>query len=219
MSRKNYFDRDDIAFYPDRSTSKTADWLTEFAIKYEKQSENAVEQARKRQADSDFYSQISSIIGGKPKHATVESIVKEYQELTGLNKYLKTLAEKDELLKSKTAEDQSLQDQAVKPELPNISNKLLEKVKIFIDNKISSYNGYISIPAIQDDLLRSLKQEGLNAHEVYDPTTAQYIGFKLSEYNKNKKDDSFNHNLGKAVINVEDDGSNTNFLHSLTKKE
>jgi hypothetical protein len=211
MPRNTYFGRDSENFESDKSTNKSPDWLTEFAIAYEKQAETAVDAARQRQADADFALQISNIISGKPKHATVESVVKEYQELTGLTKYLKTLAEQESSSKHKIA--QNVEDLSFLPP------KLMEKVKTFIDNKISSYNGFISIPAIQDDLLRTLKQDGLNAHEVYDFKMANYIGSKLADFNKNNTNDSVNPDLGKAVIEIQDDGSNSNFLHSLTKKQ
>lgn len=225
MSRNRGFDRDSFT----NSSSSMPSWLEEFADNFEKNATTAVDEARRRQAEQDYFSQISSIVGGgKRKHATVDSIVAEYQELTGLKKYLKTLSDKENTdsqvkisqaqLKSDSqtlisvGEDSDLLSDELKPSLK-------EKIKIFVKNKINSYNGHISIPAIQDDLLRTLKNEGLEPYHVYDASLAKYIGNILNDYLKDNPihsgDDS---QLGKAIIEVEEDGSNKDFLHSLQNK-
>lgn len=229
MSRNRMFDRDEFSI----TSSNSPSWLDEFAAEYDKKTkETAVDAARQRQADSDYYSQISAIVSGKKKHATVDSVVKEYQELTGLNKYLQTLAEKDHQNNNvKTAQLQDQQDSALinnsvvvinvdEDMLPNIlSDVLKNKIKEFTNNKISSYRGFVSIPAIQHDLLKSLSKDGLEPYHVYDNSMTKFIGGCLSDYLKNHPKPTHNDkNLGTAVIEIEDDGSNKDFLHSLQKK-
>lgn len=226
MSRNRGFERDGF----NSSSSEAPSWLEDFAVNWEKSATTAVEEARKRQADSDYYSQIVSIVGGKKKHATVDSIVKEYQELTGLSKYLKTLAEKESnTVKTAQSHGQNQhQDSSALISvtegdfdlLPkDLSDKTKEKIKTFVTNKINSYSGHISIPAIQDDLLKVLKNDGLEPYHVYDPNVAKFIGLILSEYEKdNKMNSDLDPNLGKAIIEIEDDGSNKDFLHSLQNK-
>jgi hypothetical protein len=226
MSRNRSFERDGF----NSNSSNSPSWLEEFAVNWEKSATTAVEEARKRQADSDYYSQIVSIVGGKKKHATVDSIVKEYQELTGLNKYLQTLAEKESsTIKTAQTHGQmqhrdsqalisvSEGDLDLLPE--DLSDKTKEKIKMFVNNKINSYSGYVSIPAIQDDLLKVLRNDGLEAYHVYDPKMAKFIGLALSSYEQNNQMHSdLDPNLGKAIIEIEDDGSNKDFLHSLQNK-
>jgi hypothetical protein len=231
MSRNRMFDRDNFT----SSGSSSPSWLDEFAVQWEKTSSaTAVEAARLRQSETDYYSQISSIVSGKKKHATVDSIVKEYQELTGLKQYLKTLAEKEDASKDniKTAQDMSPSNGTVinnsvvmisvdeSDELGlDVSDVLKEKIKSFVNNKVNSYYGHISIPAIQDDLLKSLKNDGLEAYHVYDSKLSKFIGKCLESYNKNHpRTTNVDGNLGKAIIEIEDDGSNRDFLHSLQKK-
>ena len=179
MSRNRMFDRDNFT----SSGSSSPSWLDEFAVQWEKTSSaTAVEAARLRQSETDYYSQISSIVSGKKKHATVDSIVKEYQELTGLKQYLKTLAEKEDASKDniKTAQDMTPGNGTVinnsvvmisvdeSDELGlDVSDVLKEKIKSFVNNKVNSYYGHISIPAIQDDLLKSLKNNVRYTIKIY----------------------------------------------------
>jgi len=223
MSRNRGFDRDQFNSF----SSATPSWLEEFAVAWEKQAGTAVDAARKRQADSDYYSQIVSIVGGNKKHATVDSIVKEYQELTGLNKYLKTLAEKEDQKNNiKTAQLNSKNENQLfsvsedyEDLLPSdLDERLKNKIKIFVKNKVDSNNGHTSIPAVQEGLLKSLKNEGIEPYHVYDPTMAKFIGSALEKYEKNNLSNNFDSELGKAVIEIEDDGSNKDFLHSLQNK-
>ncbi len=226
MSRNRGFERDSFS----SNSSNVSSWLEEFAVNWEKSATTAVEESRKRQADSDYYSQIVSIVGGKRKHATVDSIVKEYQELTGLSKYLKTLAERESQTVKTAQTHGQLQHQDshslisvsegdvdLLPE--DLSDKTKEKIKTFVNNKINSYAGHVSIPAIQDDLLKVLKNDGLEPYHVYDPKMAKFIGLALSSYEENNQMHSdLDPNLGRAIIEIEDDGSNKDFLHSLQNK-
>lgn len=230
MSRNRMFDRDDFV----SSSSSSPSWLDEFAVQWEKQSNmTAVDAARVRQSDMDYYSQISSIVSGKKKHATVESVVQEYQELTGLKQYLKTLAEKEVSNNAiKTAQDTSkdsgtvINNSVVMISVDDdddikldIADDLKEKIKTFVNNKINSYYGHVSIPAIQNDLLNSLKNDGLEAHHTYDSNLSKFIGNCLKEYQKNHpKFKPIDTGLGQAIINIDEDGSNKDFLHSLQKK-
>jgi len=230
MSRNRMFDRDDFSI----NSSSSPSWLEDFAAEYDKKvKETAVDAARQRQADSDYYSQISAIVSGKKKHATVDSIVKEYQELTGLSQYLKTLAEKENHdSKVKTAQlhephDSTLINNSVvminvgEDALPDtLSDNLKNKIKDFTNNKINSYHGFVSIPAIQHDLLKSLAKDGLEAYHVYDSSMTKFLGNCLSDYLKNHpKPVNNDRSLGTAIIEIEDDGSNKDFLHSLHKKQ
>lgn len=230
MSRNKMFDRDDSS----SGSSSMPSWLEEFAIAYEKKAEEtAVDHARKRQADSDYYSQISAIIGGKKKHATVDSIVKEYQELTGLKQYLQTLAERESKDDGavKTAQlapnsTTSINNSVVminvdEDSLPeSLPSDLKDKIKQFVNNKVNSYRGYVSVPAVQHDLLHSLSKDGLEPFHVYDAHMTKFIGNILSDYlHQHPKQKQHDGNLGMAVIEIEDDGSNKDFLHSLHKKQ
>lgn len=208
MSRNRGFNRDEFTY----TSSPTSSWLTEFAAEWEKKATvTAVEAARQRQIDADFYSQISSIVGGNKKHATVESIVEEYQELTGLKKYLKTLAEKEQSVSDnvKTAQDNSKVELEVEEGsfLSNLSPELQKSIKTLVENKIKGYNGFVSIPAIQDELLRSLKNKGLEAVDVYNAEMVNFIGQHVKEYEKNYSShkNNTNPNLGVPVIEIEDD--------------
>jgi hypothetical protein len=218
MSRNGAFIRD--------SSGSSSSWLEEFASEWEKKATTtAVDEARKRQAELDFYSQISSIVGGKRKHATVDSIVQEYQELTGLKKYLQTLAEQDPKSQEKIKTAQYNSENNSEKVLINVNEDMLpsdmsdtlkEQIKTLINNKIETYNGFISIPAIQDDLLKSLKHQGIEAHQVYDSNMVKFIGNCLRDYQEHHpRQDNHNPHLGEAIIEIEDDGK---FMPTLQKK-
>ena len=70
-----------------------------------------------------------------------------------------------------------------------------------------------------DNILKTLKNDGLEAYHVYDSKLSKFIGKCLEAYNKNHpRTTNVDGNLGKAIIEIEDDGSNRDFLHSLQKK-
>lgn len=187
-------------FYSDNSNNNI-DWLDQFAENYSKQ-------AYPTDNGQNYYDQISAIIGGKKHFNTVQEKVNDYAARLGLNKN----SEKD--ITENTIKNAILQFNMILKDNPILKDKVIN----FINNKISSFYGNITIPAIQYELLKNFKNDGLTNNDIHDENFIKYINHILLEAQSKYPKINSNNNLGQAESNIEADPSNTDYFHGLQTK-
>lgn len=168
------------ADYSQTERSDKVPWLEAFfQAEASKNPKTAVEVARSRnQMTPSMSDQISSILFG-PK-GTVESKVQELQERTGLKAFLSQ------------AQDGSLNF------LPNLNPELKNKIINFIKNKVNTHHGLISVPAIQEEVFNTFRNEGLSPQDVEAPDFNRYISNSILELQQHAPNNDFSQ-LGKGV--------------------
>lgn len=186
-------------------------WLDELAVNLEKQSKTAVEVVRERNIS--LYEQLSGLIGGGPinSHKTVASKVNEYQDKIGLKEYLKTLS-KD---KVKTAQEVASSDGQILPAYPTA---LRDKILVFLENKIKSSKGFISLPALRTEILELFRNEGVKPEEINDPDLAKFIHTQLMNERSKHPEPPVSQNLGKDVGLDLEESDNSDFFAGLMPK-
>ena len=195
------------------------DWLDAFAKKIEEASKsplNAVEQARARNEQS-LLDQISNIMSRKVRNsASVEDKVREYQDKTGLNEYLRRMSAAKEAERKKTAQE-SVGD------LPESFNKFSDKIKndikTFIRNKCETHHGNIQVPALVEEVSRTFRQAGVQPQDVNDMHFEKFVSDQITKA-KQRSPSTNEHNtnlgLGVGVENDNIDSSNLDVFEGLT---
>lgn len=187
-------------FYSDNSNS-TIDWLEQFAEDYSKQ-------AYPTDNSQNYYDQIAAIVGGKKSFNTVQEKVNDYAARLGLDKVSKDTESLDNIKNAVLQFNNILQNNPV----------LKEKVFNFIKNKIESFHGNITIPALQYELIRNFKNDGLTNNDIHDENFIKYISHLLLESQSRYPKIQTNNNLGQSETNVENDPANTDYFHGLQTK-
>lgn len=180
-------------------TNKRVEWLDKFADEYE-QRLSAVDIGRARNSQS-LSDQISAIVSNSPRHATVDSVVKEMQERIGLKDYLKRISNSNENIKT-----------------ASIDPELKKKIHDFIKYVIKQQNGFITLPAIQFEVKatfnKDVDDEILNSEEMLNDTNnllTEYHRLNPSKYTSDQD------NITETMYNSYDnkDTSNNNDYFSL----
>lgn len=196
------------------------DWLDAFAKKIEEASKsplNAVEHARARNEQS-LLDQISNIMSRKVRDASsVEDKVREYQDKTGLNEYLRRMSAAKEAERKKTAQEESVGD------LPESFNKFSDKIKsdikTFIRNKCETHHGNIQVPALVEEVSRTFRQAGVQPQDVNDMHFEKFVSDQIAKA-KQRSPSTDEHNtnlgLGVGVENDNIDSSNLDVFEGLT---
>lgn len=169
-------------------SEKLSPMLSQFAKSVAPQ--NAVDQARSRNAQS-FMQQLTSIMTGKQRYATVDDAVKDMQERTGLTVHLENI---------KSAKKKVNKQANLETEIPEVLTKydFADDIFSYINNNIKNSGGGSSIASIQYDLLSVFPK--LDPSDVMNDEVAKYISDCI--YNEQKMlpaDNSSNLNLGKGV--------------------
>lgn len=191
------------------------DWLDRFAQEMESkekaaQPKSAVEVARNRNQKS-YLDQISSIMGNKSKHYTVESIVQEMQDRTGLKEYLRRQS-------SQYITEKKIANVNSNAPFGNLDQKLRDSILNFIKNIVETHRGLVPLPAIQEEVLSTFRNAGIQPQDVNNDEVARHISqVMIDERKKNPESDVNNVNLGRGVgvKDMEDDGSNSDFFKGL----
>ncbi len=196
-----------------RDAADRVGWLDAFAnsLVTKEKAVSAVEVARQREHQS-IVDQINSIVGNRSRHATVESVVQEMQERTGLKEYLRRVS-------VSTPGSYKRAQQVVDNIFSTVNIKVKDAILNFIKNKIEAHHGMIAIPAIQDEILSTFKRDGLQSQDVNNELVSKYINECLiAEKRKNPITDQFDSNLGKGT-EVKDtsnaDSDTSDFFKSL----
>lgn len=198
--------------YSEIDRGDKVDWLEDFAknlqAKNNQPPKSAVEVARQR--DQSFYEQISSIVGNKPATNSVEGVVREMQERTGLREYLR---------RHSSSESTSKFGQQVSNDVfAHLDPKLKESILALIKNKAKTSHGLTSVPAIQHDILSIFQNQGIQPQDVNTPEVAKLISDFLKEETSQNQAEAFDNNIGQGVgvVDVEDDDhSNSDFFKGL----
>jgi hypothetical protein len=171
-------------------SEKLSPMLSQFAKSVAPQ--NAVDQARSRNAQS-FMQQLTSIMTGKQRYATVDDAVKDMQERTGLTVHL-------ENIKSAKKKVNKLAEDTTDSQIPESLSKydFADDILSYINNNIKNSGGGSSIASIQYDLLSVFPK--LDPSDVMTDEVAKYISNCIYDEQKMlPNDNSGNLNLGKGV--------------------
>ncbi len=204
IERTNVFEYD---------TSDRVSWLDRFAdrvAKKDKTPVTAVEAGRLRNK-ANLMDQIQSIVGGKTRYSSVENAVRDYQERTGLSEYLRRVQSGQNNGQTKTA-------YTLPSSFSQYNKNVQDKLISYINNTIETNKGYISIPALQQDIKQLFRNDGVQAQDIDNLEVAKFLNdLIILRQRDNNSHDVNNLNIGKDVgtKNVEDDGSNTDFFKGL----
>lgn len=194
------FSRDDEQV---KVTNKRVSWIDSFADNYQQISNNNKIQS------SAYLEDIRQIIDNDyspNKHATVQSKVNEYIERTGLSKFLNKDSSN---IKNASEEEISISEDEI---LADINDDLKDKILYFIDNKCKSTEGRLPVAAILDDILSVFSSDGISNSIIGSNNLIKYINQCNNKYKKEIKND-YRH-LGIDNVQIEDDGSNSDFFHN-----
>ncbi len=184
--------------------SNRVDWLDGFAEQVAAAANNvdetAVSKGRQRQAN--ILDEIRSIVSKSPVYSSVQDKVEDLKRRIGLDEYMKM-----------TAMLQSLQTVKVAGELEADIKDMIES---YVQNKIQTHHGFISLPALQQGILDTFKQRGVSTSDVEEPMFEQYLFDKIEAAKAlNHQHDDY-HQLGKGVgINSDNDKLNSDFFGGL----
>lgn len=153
-----------------------------------------------------IYDQISSIMGNKPRHPSVQAAVKDMQDRSGLTEYIKKIQYSSNDIKQKKASGNE-EEISIFREYPQI--------KSTIDNIIQDNGGDFSVPIVLE------KAKYIHSREISD--MSMWDNQQLLEYIKRTSDDAQNDRgssddnvLGKRYVHNGDlDPSNTDAFHAL----
>lgn len=188
-------------------------WL----YRFEKQLEKGAVQSR--QMDKSLYDQMNSIMGNKSKHSSVEAVVKDMQERSGLTAYLNVKSDKDSG-KKKVASDSPDENDAIDKKIKLIPIVIQKKPSIqnTLENIIRDSKGNLSIPAILDKI-KSIHNKDVSESKDWDDDKLLKLvsHLNLSEKTKNPLNFEDYDNLGKSdnCNNQEYDQSNNDSFFSL----
>lgn len=210
----------------ERERSDRVDWLDSFARKIEQISnhpQTAVEAARSRDQQS-IVDMIGSIMNGRQHSngaSTVESVVQDMQERTGLAEYLRRVkSSKDSV--EKIAQEVHSEGQKISNDLPDSFSDLPEKtredVKNYINNLVETHHGNIHVPAVVESVIQTFRLQGVGPKHINEMTFEKYISDQImSQKQKNPSAEEHNTNLGKGIgIDTNDvDTSNTDMFEGL----
>jgi uncharacterized protein (DUF849 family) len=184
--------------------SERVDWLDQFANNIDKASKTAVEVARDRSEQS-VHERIHSIMNNQSGR-TVESVVTDMQERTGLKSYLQSLSNE----KSKVAQVHRL--------FPDMATDLEDSIKSFIDNNIATHHGQTTVPAVQHEVLSIFKNSGIQPDHLDNEPVVTYINKAIARQQGLSPAQVPDMDLGKGVgvVDVDaEDPANTDFMHNM----
>lgn len=168
-------------------------FLNNFAKSQNKQT--AVEAARSRNAQS-ITQQLTAIMTGKSRYATVADAVQDMTERTGLGTYLETVKSAEE--SKKKVNKQANSDS----QLPESLNQydFAEDLVSYIHNNIKNSNGLASsVPQLQHDILDLFGKRGLSSADVMNDEFEKYLSDCIYEAQRNLGPAHHNSNIGSGV--------------------
>lgn len=176
---------------------------------------SAVEVARARNNQS-IIDQINSIVGNKPRHSSVEGVVQEMQERTGLKEYIKRMSSTEQQDKVAAIPNEEVKKKII---FEKFGPAIREKIINFVKNRIATHRGRVPLPAIQDEIINTFRNDGVQPQDVNNPEVAGFINQVIIDERRNTPSLDVNDvNLGRGVgvqDMDDDDGSNSDFFRGL----
>lgn len=194
-------------------SSSMPKWLSNFADSLEKQ-KSAVQVARERDHEGHQYSilnQISNMVSDKPRHATVDSIVNEMRERTGLDDYLKRISAKSADIKKNLKVEANKTESSLPKSLSKYKN-CSDDIINYINNTIENSHGMgVTIPQLQHDILHTFgKRHGLETQDVLNDEVAKYINDCIVAAQSHIVPEEHNPHIGAGVGRTETDDADNN---------
>lgn len=200
------FGRDKEAHERDyEGIGKCPDWLDRFA----KDQQTIVQQTRERNSHS-LHDQINSVVNNSPLK-TVDSVVKEMHERTGLSQYLNNISAGDSVNRrtlETIAADLNKRAQEYE-ELPDLFKDIPE-AKSFIDNMAKGSHGTLAVEAVVESLKDCYsKNSDFDLVKAEDNAVREYINAQLAHHRKDEKDYN-DANIGTPEISTDDENNPDN---------
>ncbi len=204
--------------YVTKPSTKRIAWLDDFARK-------EIEKEKKAQSSSNFsdkenslINQINSVLYPSQKPTTLAGLIQDLQERAGLKEYMKIVSTKENAQVKSASE--------VIPEcLKKLPPDIQQTVMNFIVNKVKTYHGNVSIPAIQLDVLNIFRHQGVSAQDIESAEMAAWINQIIIDEQKNSPSrNDVNNSIGLGVGTANDgkhegDGQNSDaFINLMPSK-
>ena len=153
--------------------------------------------------DCSFLNQISRLVSNKSKHSTVDSVVEEMRDRTGLNLYLSRISANKNSVK-KTAEDELPKELELPKSLMKYKN-CAEDIINFIRNTIENTHGQgATIPQVQYDILHIFgKRFGIQVEDILNEEVAKYVNNCIILARRNTIPEEHNPHIGEGVGSTE----------------
>lgn len=197
---------------------KCPNWLNSFAKNYNK---TIVDETRERNSrHHSLHDQINSIVNNVPLR-TVDSVVKDMQERTGLAQHLHSISANES--QSKQSSLQSIASMINKKgdeykDMPQLFQDIPE-TKSFIDNMAKGSHGTLAIEAIVESLKDCYsKNPDFEIAKAEDNAVRRYINEQLVSHRHDMKDDN-DANIGMPETLPDDtnDPDNTDMFANIGK--
>ena len=187
------------------SENNKIEWIEQF--KKDIVSGNAYRNVYNNEAS--LLEQLYGLIGQKKTFSTVEDKVKDMQERAGLNIYWQ-----------RKANEETIKNINNKP-FQRFDEKIRQKIEIFVNNKLKTYYGYLSVLSLQDEILEVFKKDGIELTDIYAPETTAWLKNKIEEEKQKHPHQKENLDfLGKEVStkSMTNDIENNDFFSSMITK-
>lgn len=197
---------------PIKRTSETgyeveaADNMPKWLRAADEKQKTAPEAARER-VEASFLDNLNNILYQRPRYATVEDVVADYKEKTGLTKYLDNLANKKQTIKS-AAQLKSIVE-SIEKKADGVATAVLPEslskyesagtIEAFLNNYIED-NPSATVPQVKHDLIERFQfKHGLKPEDINNKEVETYISDLIQECkDKNPAPVESNHNIGKS---------------------
>lgn len=162
-------------------------------------------------------SSLQHLLGQKP---FASEVIKQMQEKLGLKDYFAKLSAEQMINQIAGNNVKQKEAQIVETsELPIIFQKLStqnqDKLKHFIENRIKTHHGYISIPALQHEILSNFKSEGISQQDIDELDLQQYLSKMILSEMQNYTKPNNNSSIGLEDQNSE--GVTEDFMMGMTE--
>lgn len=199
--------------YDVEKQEKAPSWMQEFVSNFQKESVKSKDNANKS-----IYDQISSIMGNKSKHATVDAAVDDMKQRSGMKDFLdKMQSQGGDVGQKKNANCDHCDEKCGHGDTKEIIIfKNVPQIKDTVDNYVQDTRGNISLPAIVEKIKSIHRNDVVEDGDWDDEEFLRYINDRNVDLKKMYQDHSTqNKNLGKTYQDTETDSSNSDAFHGL----
>lgn len=192
---------------------KCPNWLDSFAKNYH--AKTVVEQTRERNSQyHSLHDQINSLVNNSPLK-TVDSVVQDMQERTGIAGYVRNVRAQEEADKKKALASLAAKVSTA-GEQPDLFDDIPE-ARSFIDNMAKGSHGTLAVEAIVESLKDCYsKHPEFSVVKAEDNTLREYINDQLVTHSGSRADDN-DANIGTPEVQPtnENDKDNTDMFANI----